>query len=96
MSEQTEDAQKPQCDDVIENMYLFLDKEITEEKRADVQQHLTECIPCLEAFEFEAELKTVIATRCKDKVPAHLYEKIMTSLTAETEGNSGQGGIPAS
>ena len=92
------------CNEALENMYLFLDNEIAGSEREHVQQHLDDCIPCLESFEFEAELKTVIKSRCKDDVPEHLYSRIRSSLRVEiqstddagdgTSSNSSQGGIP--
>jgi len=72
-------------------MYQFLDKELDDVQRRHVQNHLDECIPCLEAFEFEAELKIVVATRCKDEVPEHLYLQVRQSLLAEIDGISPAG-----
>jgi mycothiol system anti-sigma-R factor len=72
------------CHGVLEAMYLFLDdEELTPEQRLHVQAHLDDCIPCLEAFEFEAEFKSVIAKRCRDEVPTQLYEKVRLLLSGE-------------
>jgi len=57
------------CNGTIERLYRFLDGELTEERRLDIQHHLDDCSPCLGAFDFEAELRVVIANRCKDHVP---------------------------
>ena len=45
-----------------------------------IQQHLDECSPCLEAFDFEAELKIVIARCCRDQVPEGLRQRIADVL----------------
>lgn len=72
------------CHQVLEAMYLFLDREeLTADQRSHVQEHLDECIPCLEAFEFHAELKHVVAKRCRDEVPVHLYERVRLALSVE-------------
>jgi mycothiol system anti-sigma-R factor len=74
------------CRDILETMYLFIDEEeLTPEHRAQVRQHLDDCIPCLESFEFEAELKQIIKERCKDEVPAHVYDSVRARLTVEIE-----------
>ncbi len=86
---------EPKCKEALRAMYEFLDKELSTDRRAHVQTHLDECIPCLEAFEFEAELKQVIATKCKDQVPDHLYTRVRMSLRSEIDENGSQGGIPA-
>ena len=54
------DGQGPECADALRYMYEFLDKELTEVDKAHVQEHLDNCLPCLEQFEFEEELKRVI------------------------------------
>lgn len=77
------------CDDVVESMYLYLDEEqLSDEKRAEVRSHLNECIPCLESFEFEAEFKQIVRTKCKDEVPSHLYEKVRAKLSIEIDATS--------
>lgn len=77
------------CDDVLESMYLYLDKEkLTDEERAEVRGHLNECIPCLESFEFEAEFKQIIKSKCKDEVPAHVYEKVRAKLFIEIDSTT--------
>jgi len=51
------------CDEALRTLYYFLDGELTPARRQAIQRHLNECSPCLEAFDFEAELKLVVA-RC--------------------------------
>ena len=57
------------CEQALRTLYHFLDGELTPERRLAIQHHLDECSPCLEAFDFEAELKIVIARCCRDQVP---------------------------
>lgn len=88
------DGSQGHCREVIDAMYLFIDNEqLTDEQRAHVQAHLDDCIPCLEAFELEVELKKVIAKRCQDEAPAWLYERVRTMLSAEVSWcSNAQGG----
>lgn len=68
------------CADSLHELYTFLDGELTEHKRSTIHQHLEDCSPCLEAFDFEAELRIVIARRCHDEVPESLRRRIADSL----------------
>jgi mycothiol system anti-sigma-R factor len=68
------------CQDALHTLYDYLDGELTEERRIVIQRHLTECEPCLHAFDFEAELKIVIARSCRDQVPEHLKSKIAKAI----------------
>ena len=63
---------------------IYLDGELTEERRIEIKRHLDDCPPCLDAFDFEAELREVIANRCKDRVPDALRQRIHDAL-AEAE-----------
>jgi mycothiol system anti-sigma-R factor len=71
------------CSGSIERLYHYLDGELTDERRAQIKRHLDECPPCFEAFDFEAELRTVIASHCKDHVPESLRARIHSALHEE-------------
>jgi mycothiol system anti-sigma-R factor len=71
------------CNDAVERLYHFLDGELDDARRADIQHHLDECLPCLEAFDFEAELRQVIAQKCRDQVPDHLRQRIAEALRSD-------------
>jgi len=68
-------AQDP-CQEAIGTLYSFLDGELTTERRERIQYHLEECSPCFAAFGFEAELKAVVARRCRDDVPDSLRRRV--------------------
>ena len=68
------------CADAVHRLYHFLDGELTPDKRAEIQHHLDECNPCLEAFDFEAELKILIASKCREQVPDGLRERIAAAI----------------
>jgi mycothiol system anti-sigma-R factor len=77
------------CQEAIHTLYDFLDGELTASRRHDIQRHLEECSPCLEAFDFEAELKIVIARKCRDQVPPALRERVAKALFEASEGLPG-------
>lgn len=64
------------CDEAVHRLYHFLDGELTDARRVEIQQHLDACLPCLEAFDFEAELRLMVASKCRDHVPDGLRERI--------------------
>jgi mycothiol system anti-sigma-R factor len=77
------DGEERNCDEALRAIYLFLDREMPVGDRAKVQEHLDDCLPCLEAYEFETELKQLIANKCKEEVPPHLVERVKLTLQAE-------------
>jgi mycothiol system anti-sigma-R factor len=68
------------CSESIQRIYHYLDGELTDEFRLEIRRHLDHCPPCLGAFDFEAELRVVIADRCKDRVPESLRIRIHAAL----------------
>lgn len=71
------------CEGTIERLYHYLDGELTDERRSEIQRHLDDCSPCLDAYGFEAELRQVIAHRCRDHVPDTLLSRVRQALAEE-------------
>ena len=71
------------CNETLRELYLYLDGQLTEDDRSHIQQHLDDCSPCLEAYDFEAELRLVVKSRCVDTVPEPLRARIAKALERE-------------
>jgi mycothiol system anti-sigma-R factor len=76
------------CDEAIHQLYHYLDGELTDERRVKIATHLDFCAPCADAAGFEAELRSVIASRCKDRVPDSLMRRIADAINEEQRGHS--------
>jgi mycothiol system anti-sigma-R factor len=70
----------PDCADSLKELYGFLDGELTVERRAHIKGHLDDCLQCYQAFDFEAELRIVISTRCREEVPETLRHRVADAL----------------
>ena len=71
------------CSEILEELQEFISGELTPANRARIEWHLDDCPPCLEAFDFEAELRKVVASRCHDEVPQDLRQRIAEAIEAE-------------
>jgi len=70
------------CDEVIRQVYLYLDGEIDDAHRAEVRTHLDECGPCLRQFGIEQEVKALVARCCgSDTAPDGLKDRLRAKLT---------------
>jgi anti-sigma factor (TIGR02949 family) len=85
------DSQDSNCNEAIHTLYEFLDGELTSERRADIQKHLEACLPCFQAYDFEAELRLVIGQRCREQAPLGLQERVADALRRISQPG---GGIP--
>jgi len=71
------------CNDALEELYQYLDGELTEARREDITSHLNACGECFEAFDFQAELRQVVAHKCRDEVPDALKARVAHLLEGE-------------
>lgn len=72
------------CEEAVHELYHYLDGQLTEERREEIRIHLDWCGPCGGAAEFEAELRRVIANRCKDRVPQTLIDRVAAAIDEES------------
>jgi len=78
-------ADEPGCSESLHELYLFLDGELTVERRLAIQTHLDGCSPCGEQYDFEAELRVVVQQRCREQVPESLKQRVFDALRALEE-----------
>jgi mycothiol system anti-sigma-R factor len=74
------------CNDTLREMEAFLDGELTDDVVTSLRAHLGGCQDCLQAFDFQAELKAVIAEKCRrDEMPPGLLSRIEQCLQADLD-----------
>jgi mycothiol system anti-sigma-R factor len=78
------------CEEAVHELYHYLDGELTEQRREEIRVHLDYCGPCGGAAEFEAELRRVIANRCKDRVPQSLIQRVAAAIDDESRQHDGE------
>ncbi|HET9778979.1 MAG TPA: mycothiol system anti-sigma-R factor [Propionibacteriaceae bacterium] len=70
------------CEHVLKRVYEFLDNEIDAASGDAIRHHLAMCEPCLERFDVEEAVKSLVHRCCGGEVaPSHLRAKIVTQLT---------------
>ncbi len=76
------------CNETIRELDAYLDGELSDDAREYIQGHLDGCMDCLQAFDFQAELKLAIRRKCSsDEMPNTLMSKIemcFTEIDADT------------
>lgn len=75
------------CNDTLRELEAFLDRELSTETHVAIRAHLEGCPDCLEAFDFHAELKIVVAKKClNDEMPPGLMDKIQRCFGDDLSG----------
>jgi mycothiol system anti-sigma-R factor len=73
------------CDDVLQDIYLYMDDESDDALRNRIRQHLDGCAPCLRQLGLEQDVRSLIARCCGgDQAPASLHTRIKLRLTEIT------------
>ncbi|HZT09105.1 MAG TPA: mycothiol system anti-sigma-R factor [Chloroflexota bacterium] len=73
------------CDEALQLLEQFVDRELTSEEITEVQRHLGACPPCLRLFHFEENLRRLVRRACNESAPSALRERIVSqSIGAET------------
>jgi mycothiol system anti-sigma-R factor len=74
------------CVESLESLYVFLDGELTAERRTVIRGHLDGCPDCYGAFDFEAELRSVVSASCREEVPESLRVRVSDALRRLQDG----------
>ncbi len=76
------------CNDTIRELEVFLDGELSDDSRKAIHAHLDGCPDCLQAFDFHAELRLVIAAKCRnDEMPLGLLSRIEQCFNEDFDGD---------
>jgi mycothiol system anti-sigma-R factor len=77
------DPGEDRCAEVLEQVYVFLDREIDETDRRRVQEHLDECGPCLARYDLERLVKQLVHRSCANQhAPGELRERVLSRIRA--------------
>ncbi|HEY0240478.1 MAG TPA: mycothiol system anti-sigma-R factor [Friedmanniella sp.] len=72
---------KAECQHVLDRVYAFLDHEVDTATGDEIRAHLSECEPCLDRFDVEQAVKSLVKRCCgNDKAPERLRVSIMTKI----------------
>jgi mycothiol system anti-sigma-R factor len=82
------ECDEPDCRQTIKELDLFLDDELSNDARTAIRHHLDGCLDCLQAFDFHAELKIVVAEKCRnDEMPPDLLARIERCFSTDFDGD---------
>ena len=73
------------CDEVLREIELYLDRELGPAEYAEIERHLTGCGTCLQRKEFRQGLRVLVARKCGPQpAPDELLRRIKDLLASES------------
>jgi mycothiol system anti-sigma-R factor len=79
------ESEHSECEQVLRDVWLFLDNEMDAGARAAVQRHLEDCSPCLDEKDLEQKFKDLVHRTCGgERAPEQLRSRLATAISAVT------------
>ncbi len=69
-------AEHIDCEEVIEQLFAFLDCELDTERQQRIEQHLHRCRDCFTRAEFERRLRARIREASEVEAPERLRQRV--------------------
>jgi mycothiol system anti-sigma-R factor len=69
-----------ECADYLERIVYFIDNELDEADCSEVRIHLDSCNPCLEKYDLQRTVKSIVARSCSETAPSELRDRVMLRL----------------
>ena len=84
----------PQCEDLAERIERFIDGELDAHEVAQLDAHLTECLPCVEERGLRERIRGLVREGCSEVAPPELVARVRARL-ADVEGvaEADEGGV---
>lgn len=76
------------CEEVIERLFDYLDRQLDPQEASDVEWHLERCRDCFTRAEFERRLRARVAATGTAKAPPRLHQRIRTLLDRFDESDT--------
>ena len=69
-----------ECVDFLERIMRLIDNELEEGDCAVVRAHIDTCNPCLERYDLQRTVKTVVARSCGETAPDELRARVRIQI----------------
>jgi mycothiol system anti-sigma-R factor len=77
------------CQETLNELESYLDSELSDARVAEIIGHLKGCTDCQGAYEFHAELRTVIKTKAQnDELPEGFLDRLAECLGDDVMGSN--------
>ena len=80
MSTHDHDASPGECADFLERIVYLIDNELDDADCAEVRVHLDACAPCLEKYDLQRTVKTIVARSCSEAAPRELRDRVLLRI----------------
>ena len=76
------DPSASDCAEFLDRLVYFIDNELDEADCSAVRVHLDSCNPCLEKYDLQRTVKSVVARSCAEVAPDDLRQRVLFKIRA--------------
>ena len=71
------------CDDALIELEAYLDRELPQDARRAIEDHLSGCAPCFERGEFRMRLREIVRRKCSavHELPPAVADRIRAAIS---------------
>lgn len=69
-----------ECNQALERLYLLLDQEADDATCEEIQAHMETCAECLDTFDLEVLVKSLVSRSCRERAPEPLRQRVLYSI----------------
>jgi len=74
------DSTGPDCGQALEKLYLFIDHEMDDASCEEIQSHIDKCSGCLNEYDLERVVKSLVSRSCHEVAPEPLRDKVLFTI----------------
>lgn len=72
------------CREAVEKLYIYLDRQLSEEEAQEVRHHLARCPHCEDHFRFEEGVLSLVHRVCREVVtPSDLRDRVWQACSEQ-------------
>lgn len=68
------------CEELLERLFVYLDRELDNQARSEIDHHLEQCRDCFSRVEFEKRLRHRVSGAGIQKAPERLHIRVRKIL----------------
>lgn len=76
------DPSASDCAEFLDRIVYLIDNELDEADCSAVRRHLDSCSPCLEKYDLQRTVKSVVARSCAEVAPDDLRQRVLFKIRA--------------
>jgi mycothiol system anti-sigma-R factor len=72
------------CEEILSKVHQFIDGELDAASVEEIKAHLADCVACLEAFDFEGQVRTMFGTKARVCCSEEFKARLTVVLSSES------------